>query len=90
MEMNNDLQGINTAKIVMDSPNVVCECGCKTFIPAVLLKKVSALVSPTGNEELIDIPVYVCSKCGKIPQVYRNKPNFDKIYGEDTENKIKM
>lgn len=88
--MNNDLQGINTAKIVMDSPNVVCECGCKTFIPAVLLKKVSALVSPTGNEELVDIPVYVCSKCGKIPQVYRNKPNFDKIYGEDTENKIKM
>jgi len=82
-----DLSGINTAKMVVESPNVVCECGCKIFVPAVALKKVSALVSPTGKEEIIDIPVYICSKCGEIPQVYKDKPNYKMIFGEN-ENKI--
>lgn len=87
--MNSDL-GMNIAKIVLDSPNVVCECGCRTFVPVVVLKKVSALVSPTGKEEIVDIPLYVCSKCGKVPQDYRDKPNFDKIFGEENkENKTK-
>lgn len=71
------------AKIVLDSPNIVCECGCNTFLPAVALKKVSSIVSPSGKEEVIDVPVYICSKCGAIPQWYKDKPNFAKIFGED-------
>ena len=44
-------------KGVMDSPNVVCgACGSKVFIPAVVLKKVSSLSSPTGKEMIADIP----------------------------------
>ena len=70
---------------VLDSPNIVCECGCKTFAPAAVLKKVSRLFTGTGREELVDIPVYVCTKCGKVPQEYMEKGNAARIFGEKKE-----
>ena len=48
---------------------IVCEnCGNASFIQAFFLKKVSALVSPTGKEALIPIQVFSCGNCGTIPQ----------------------
>ena len=78
---------------VLESPNVVCECGCKTFIEVNVLKKLSALVSPTGRPEIINIPVFQCSKCGKVPDEYMNSANAKKIFGESdskTEDKPKI
>ena len=67
---------------VLDSPNIVCECGCKTFAPAAVLKKVSRIITMTGRDEIVDIPVYVCTKCGKVPQEYMDKGNAARIFGE--------
>ena len=44
------------------------ECGNASFIQAFFLKKVSALVSPTGKEAVIPIQVFSCGNCGTIPQ----------------------
>ena len=71
---------------VIDSPNIVCECGCKTFASAAILKKVSKIVTMTGRDEIVDIPVYVCTKCGKIPQEYLDKGNSSRILGESTDS----
>ena len=71
---------------VIDSPNIVCECGCKTFAPAAILKKVSQFVTMTGRDEIVDIPVYVCTKCGKIPQEYMDKSNASRILGEPNDS----
>ena len=71
---------------VIDSPNIVCECGCKTFAPAAILKKVSKIVTMTGRDEIVDIPVYVCTKCGKIPQEYLDKGNSSRILGGSTDS----
>ena len=71
---------------VIDSPNIVCECGCKTFAPAAILKKVSKIVTMTGRDEIVDIPVYVCTKCGKIPQEYMDKGNDSRILGESNDS----
>ena len=71
---------------VIASPNIVCECGCKTFAPAAILKKVSKIVTMTGRDEIVDIPVYVCTKCGKIPQEYLDKGNSSRILGESTDS----
>lgn len=76
-----------TPASLLDSPNVVCECGSKLFHEAIVLKKVSALISPTGKEELYPIPVYVCEKCGKIPADLTSKANASKILGEDVNDK---
>ena len=47
---------------------IVCEnCGNASFIQF-FLKKVSALVSPTGKEAIVPIQVFSCGNCGTIPQ----------------------
>lgn len=70
-------------KLVLEGPNAVCpHCGSKIFHEAVVLKKVSAILSPTGKEELMPIPVFVCDKCGEIPDEYKNERNYKVIMGE--------
>ena len=77
-----DMSTMQAMKGVMDSPNVVCSaCGSKVFIPAVVLKKVSSLSSPTGKETIADIPLFVCAQCGEIPDCYKTMRNFDAIMG---------
>jgi hypothetical protein len=71
---------------VIDSPNIVCECGCKTFAPAAILKKVSKIVTMTGRDQIVAIPVYVCTKCGNIPQEYMDKGNAARILGESKDS----
>ena len=79
---------LSNMKAMLDAPNIVCECGCKTFVQVYVLKKLSALISPTGRQEILDIPLYKCSACGKIPDEYMNNANARKIFGEDSgENK---
>jgi len=85
-EFNNELTQQQLAKSVMTSPNVVCKCGSKVFHEALILKKVSALISPTGKEMLYPIPVYVCDKCGEIPAEFLDKGNANAILGEDIKN----
>jgi hypothetical protein len=40
----------------------------------------------TGRDEIVDIPVYVCTKCGKIPQEYMDKGNAARILGESKDS----
>ena len=42
----------------------VGQCGNQYFKQVFRMKKVSALVSPSGQEEVITMPVFVCTKCG--------------------------
>lgn len=69
---------------IYNSPNVVCSCGSKIFHEAVVLKKVSSLLSGTGKEELIPIPLYVCDKCGKIPEEFTSRSAAKVLLGEET------
>jgi uncharacterized Zn finger protein len=47
--------------------DVTCEsCGNYTFQEVVLMKKVSALISPTGKEAIVPIPTFSCNACGFI------------------------
>ena len=42
------------------------ECQCKGFKQTMMLKKLSALVSPTGQETIIPMQVFACEKCGHV------------------------
>lgn len=44
------------------------DCGAETFNQTFLLRKISALLSPTGQESLMPIPVFECSQCGAVLQ----------------------
>lgn len=42
------------------------ECNSRVFRQVSLFKHISALVSPTGQEQMIPIPTYRCDDCGHI------------------------
>jgi len=45
----------------------VCEkCENGTFQQVYQMRKLSALLSPTGQESMIPIQVFACAKCGHI------------------------
>lgn len=47
--------------------DVTCEnCGNYTFNEVVLMKRISALLSPTGKEAIVPIPTFACNACGFI------------------------
>jgi hypothetical protein len=44
-----------------------CEhCEIETFTQVYQMRKLSALLSPTGQETMIPIQVFACAKCGHI------------------------
>jgi len=52
-----------------DMEDVQCECGNYVFNQVVVLKKLPALVSPSGKEGIIPMNVYACSVCNNVPDV---------------------
>ena len=45
----------------------VCEsCENETFIQVYQMRRLSALLSPAGQESMIPIQVFACAKCGHI------------------------
>lgn len=76
-------------KMVLTAPNITChKCGSKLFREAIALKKISAIISPTGKEEIVPVPMYVCMECGEIPEEYQKMRNFDIIMGNKTEEEM--
>ena len=54
---------------ISKADTIKCEyCGNYLFIQSTILKKLSALVSPTGQEALIPVDVYCCGNCGRVPK----------------------
>ena len=50
-----------------------CEkCTNYLFITSFVLKKISALISPNGQEGIVPLQVYSCGNCGKVPSKLLN------------------
>jgi len=66
------LQKPREQKVQLDLANaetMQCEhCSNYLFISATIIKRLSAIVSPTGEETLIPIDVYSCGNCGRVPK----------------------
>jgi len=46
---------------------IKCEkCENPTFKQSLMLRKLSALVSPNGQETLVPVQVFACEKCGHV------------------------
>lgn len=64
-----------TQKDLAGAKDTVCEqCQHNTFKNEFIIKTVSALLSPTGKEINVPIPIFACAKCGHI-----NKSFFPEI-----------
>ena len=46
---------------------IQCEkCEGEVFVPAFLLRKVSALVSPSGKDTILPLQLFACANCNHI------------------------
>jgi hypothetical protein len=61
--MNN--QELNVKVDFSQTVEVKCECGKNIFTEATMIRKLPALLSPTGQLAYIPVPVLVC-QCGKV------------------------
>jgi len=74
--MNNPFQGQQARLSVNldDMTDVKCEqCGSEYFRPAMLMKRLSPLVSPTGKEQLMPIQIFRCDDCGHVNEIFMPK-----------------
>ena len=69
-----DKPGLN-AQVQLDPKDlkdIACEnCGCKYFRQVTAFKRVSALVSPSGKEQIVPVPTFRCDECGFINEEFR-------------------
>ena len=59
-----------TPDMLRNSQNVVCECGGMVFAEKLFFKKISAILSPNGKEEVAPMPIIVCENCGGVPAAF--------------------
>ena len=57
-----------------DLKDIVCEaCGGKFFRQVSAFKRISALLSPTGKEQIALVPTFRCDDCGNINEEFQLK-----------------
>ena len=57
-----------------DLKDIVCDaCGGKFFRQVSAFKRVSALLSPTGKEQIAPVPTFRCDDCGNINEEFQVK-----------------
>lgn len=70
----------NSTKVNLNAsqlPTLRCiNCGNYTFDASYVIKKVSALVSPSGKETVAPIQVFTCTACGSILPVGDSNMDF--------------
>ena len=50
-----------------DAETMTCQkCGNSIFIQGYVIKRISAIVSPTGKEMIAPVQVFNCGNCGEI------------------------
>ena len=59
-QMQEQIDFSKTSEICCD------KCGGKTFKQTLLMRRMSALASPTGNEMIIPMAVFACENCGHV------------------------
>tara|TARA_R110001592_G_scaffold153441_1_gene381881 strand:+ start:25 stop:291 length:267 start_codon:yes stop_codon:yes gene_type:complete len=65
-------KGLNMQINPEDLKDIACEnCGCKYFRQVNAFKRISALVSPTGKEQIVPVPTFRCDECGFINDEFR-------------------
>ena len=53
------------------------DCGNYLFITAHVIKRLSPIISPSGQEALIPVQVYSCGNCGKVPKMFLEGTGLD-------------
>ena len=64
--MNNPQQPQMNVDFSQTTAEVCEKCENDTFIQVFKMRKLSALLSPSGQESMIPIQAFACAKCGHV------------------------
>jgi ribosome recycling factor len=57
---------------ISKTSEIKCEvCMNDTFEQSIMLRKLSAITSPTGQETIVPVQVFDCKKCGHVNSEFR-------------------
>jgi len=56
-----------TIEQVKNSKQILCDCGGAMFSEKMMFKRISAILSTSGKEEVYPMNVIVCESCGEVP-----------------------
>ena len=80
-----------------EADTIKCDdCGNYLFITSHVIKRISPILSPTGQEAIVPVQVYSCGNCGTVPKIFLegsglgldeeiNKPKEDALSRPDLE-----
>ena len=72
-DMSPDLSNVDLSK----ASTMKCEkCQNPTFKQTLMLHKLSALVSPNGQETIVPAAVFACEKCGHVNSDFTEKSSL--------------
>tara|TARA_R110000744_G_scaffold257562_1_gene372979 strand:- start:1184 stop:1453 length:270 start_codon:yes stop_codon:yes gene_type:complete len=64
-------QNMQVKVALKDTTDLSCEsCDHRLFIQLMMFKKLSAVLSPTGEESLIPVQVFACNSCGHVNEQF--------------------
>ena len=73
MQQQPDLSNVDLSK----AKTMKCEkCENTTFKQTLMLHKMSALVSPNGQETIVPAAVFGCEKCGHVNSEFNEKSSL--------------
>ena len=68
----NDNININNVDLT-HAKTLKCEkCECLGFKQTLMLKKLSALISPNGQESIVPVAAFACEACGHINKEFQD------------------
>ena len=89
-------QKVPQAQVQVDlseADTIKCDdCGNYIFITGHVIKRISPIISPTGQEAIVPVQVYSCGNCGRVPKIFLdgsglgdeiNKPKEDALSRPD-------
>jgi len=71
--MNNNEQPQMKVDFSQTTAEVCEKCENDTFVQVYRMRKLSALLSPAGQETMIPVQVFACAKCGHINKGFQPK-----------------
>ena len=64
-------QDMQVKVALKDTTDVTCDkCEHKFFTQLMMFKKISAVMSPTGQESMIPVQVFACNECGHVNEQF--------------------
>lgn len=65
-----DFNNTISSDVIRNANTLSCECGNKIFLQGVVFKEISKLITGSPENEVMQIAVFYCKECGKIPKNY--------------------